>query len=124
MKFLYDKERKIALCINKLIPVKGYTFMNLCGVLFTRIEDYAQRLTAKTLRHEKTHTFQILELGVIFFYILYGLEYLLKLPFYMNLHDTYRNLSFEREARFAESEVDYFENRKVFQYKWVKRIWR
>lgn len=41
-------------------------------------------------------------------YILYLLELLLKLPFYWK--DTYRNISFEREAYASQYDCNYFKN--------------
>lgn len=56
---------------NKLLPVKGFSAMNLFGIIFTRD---ISLLNGSTLNHEAIHTKQILECGIIFFYILYLLE--------------------------------------------------
>ena len=52
------------------------------------------------------------------FYILYVLEWLIKLPFYGK--HAYRNISFEREAYECEQDNNYLENGDYFE--WVKYI--
>lgn len=124
MKFKYDKSKGLLFFINPLLPVKGYSFMNICAIMFTRSEDCIERMTQATVTHEKTHTKQMLEMGIVFFYLWYVLEWFVRLFIDKNGHTAYRNISFEREARMAQYEVDYYESRKVFQYKWIKRIWQ
>ena len=48
--------------------------MNICGIMFTRSEDYIKRMSQATVTHEKTHTKQILEMGIVFFYLWYVIE--------------------------------------------------
>lgn len=55
MKFKYDKSKGLLFFINPLLPVKGYSFMNICAIMFTRSEDYIKRMTQATVTHEKTH---------------------------------------------------------------------
>jgi hypothetical protein len=58
-----------------------------------------KELTASTLRHEKIHLRQQVELLLVFFYLWYGIEYLIRLVMYRGDTDkAYRNISFEREA--------------------------
>lgn len=45
MKFKYDKSKGLLFFINPLLPVKGYSFMNICAIMFTRSEDYIKRMT-------------------------------------------------------------------------------
>ena len=61
---------------------------------------------------------QALELGVIPFYILYVLEWILKLPIYGS--KAYYNISFEREAYDNDDDLMYLEIRR--RYNWIKRI--
>ena len=72
----------------------------------------------KTINHETIHFQQALELGVIPFYVLYVLEWILKLPIYGS--KSYYNISFEREAYTNEKNFNYLKNRK--RYSWIKRI--
>lgn len=72
----------------------------------------------KTINHETIHFQQALELLVIPFYVLYVLEWLLKVPFYGK--GAYRNISFEREAYGNESDINYLVERK--RYNWLTLI--
>ena len=57
-------------------------------------------------------------LAFLMFYILYVLEWLVKLCVYG--HDAYRYISFEREANAGEDDSNYLENSGYFE--WVKYI--
>ena len=83
------------------------------GIYFNK-RIYGNILNDKDIKHELVHWLQSIELLGIFFYILYGLEFILKLPFYGRY--AYWNLSFEREANFTS------ENRKCFG--WIKYIFK
>jgi len=72
----------------------------------------------KTINHESIHFQQALELLVIPFYILYLLEWAVKLPFYGA--KAYDNISFEREAYGNDTNLDYLKTRK--RYNWIKLI--
>jgi len=122
MKFVWDKKRKLLFFINKLLPFKGFKYFNFFGIMVTRIKNVLEKFTDMAARHEGTHTIQMLEVGILPY--LYVLEFLIKLVIYRNWNTAYKAISFEREARMAQYEVDYYESRKVFQYKWIKRIWR
>jgi len=102
--------------INSIIPFKGFTAINLFGIIFCRPE-YAP-LANITLNHEAIHTKQMKELLYLFFYLLYGLEWFVKLFFYGK--NSYRNISFEREAYSHAQNFDYLSKRKPFA--WIKLI--
>lgn len=70
------------------------------------------------INHERIHFQQALELLVIPFYVLYLLEWVLKLPFYGK--KAYYNISFEKEAYSNELDLQYLGKRK--RYNWVKLI--
>ena len=94
---------------NNIIPFKGFLAINLFGVLFVR--GTWRDLTAKVLNHEKIHTAQMKELGYVFFYIIYILEWLFCLT---QKGNAYRNISFEREAYIHEKDTCYLQNRNHF----------
>jgi len=96
---------------NNIIPFKGFTAINLFGVLFVRINVI---LTDRIINHEKIHTAQIKELLYLFFYVLYGLEWFFKLLKYGL--KSYFNISFEREAYENEKNFEYLKNRKKFRF--------
>ena len=101
---------------NNLIPFKGFVAMNLFGILFARNE-YRNKISDRTINHESIHTAQIKEMGYIFFYIWYLVEWLIRLVINS---DAYRNISFEQEAFINDDNLDYLKTRKRFS--WLKYI--
>ena len=94
--------------------------INLFGVVFVRKDVWEHRSeTAKkiTLNHEAIHTAQMKELLYIFFYIIYGLEWFVRL--FINGSKAYDNVSFEKEAYAHLLEFDYLENR-IHYAEWRK----
>lgn len=63
------------------------------------------------LNHEAIHTRQMKELAYIFFYIIYVLEWLVRL---FKPGNAYRNISFKQEAYKNESNLEYLDNRKFW----------
>jgi hypothetical protein len=96
---------------NSIIPPKGFAAINLFGVLFVR---KGVIVTARMVRHETIHTRQMQELLFVPFYILYVLEWLVKLCFYGN--KAYRNISFEREAYSNDKDTCYFLVRRHYAF--------
>ena len=93
---------------SKRIPFKGFAAINLFGFIVVRKGVFANETL---LNHERIHTAQMRELGFIFFYVFYGLEWLIRLPFKGN---AYRNISFEQEAYDHQNEPSYLEVRKHY----------
>ncbi|MCB0452541.1 MAG: hypothetical protein KDC94_06520 [Aequorivita sp.] len=83
---------------------------------FVVIKHHSLKEDAVFLNHEKIHLRQQAELLLVFFYLFYGLEFLLRLIQYQNRHEAYRNISFEREAYRYESELDYLKKRKAYGF--------
>lgn len=54
---------------NKWIPFKGYKYINLFGLIFTRD---ASKINAKEYNHEKIHLKQMQEMLWLPFYLWYG----------------------------------------------------
>ena len=77
---------------NHLLPPKNYDAINILGLLFCR---RGTTLTANLLRHERIHTAQMLEMGIVGFYLWYVAEWLVRLPMKGR---AYTNISLEREA--------------------------
>lgn len=104
---------------NKFIPFKGFFAINLFGTLFVRKNEDGTnpKIPLNTLTHERIHTEQMKELGYIFFYIWYFIEWVIEVllpPF-----DTaYVDISFEEEANNNETNPDYPNTRK--RYSWIK----
>ena len=76
----------------------------------------------KLINHESIHIKQQEELLVLPFYILYGVEWLVKFAIYRDAKKAYKNISFEREAYDNESVINYLEER--VRYNWINRIIR
>ena len=133
-KYLFNDTK---IFVNKLIPFKGYIAMAFFNMVFWR-EEYeyylndnsAKSYVDRVVNHEGIHTCQMkdfckwLPLGGIIFYIVYVLEWLLRL-FINGPKNAYSNISFEREAKLNEKNMGYqsqrckFDNYKKF-WKWKK----
>jgi len=74
----------------------------------------------KVVRHESIHIKQQEELLVIFFYILYVLNFILNIVLIVNIMSPYKNICFEREARANENNINYLNERKAWA--WIKYI--
>jgi hypothetical protein len=70
------------------------------------------------INHENIHWKQQMEMLIIFFYLWYIIEWIIKLFIYGKF--SYYNLSFEREAYEYENNLNYIKNRKHFS--WFKYI--
>ena len=68
------------------------------------------------MQHEKIHIRQQIELFILPFFIWYGIEYFIRILQYKNMHLAYRNISFEREAYANESQNNFLQNRKFWNF--------
>ncbi len=93
---------------NRIIPFGKFSAINLFGVLFVK---GPVKVDGTLLNHESIHTAQMRELGYVFFYVLYILEWLWRL---FRRGNAYRNLSFEREAYDHQSDPGYLSRRPRF----------
>lgn len=103
---------------NKLIPFGNYYAINLFGFVFTKrdLKDWEKQ-------HEEIHTEQMKELLYIPFYLLYVVEFLIKLPFYkFNWNNAYKAVSFEREAYYYQDWIFYIQYR--FGYTWLRFLFK
>lgn len=76
------------------------------------------------LNHELIHTAQMKELLYLPFYILYGIEWLIRLGMYRNARKAYRNISFEREAYNMQNNFHYIIDKERKPYAFLKYIKR
>lgn len=95
---------------NRFVPFPQFAAINLFGVLFCRPN---ARITPTLINHERIHTAQILEMGIIFFYIWYVVEWTIKL---FSSGNAYMRISFEREAYRHERDLNYLKERKLFAW--------
>ena len=68
------------------------------------------------INHEKIHLKQQQELLIVFFYLFYLSEWLLRTLLYLDSYKAYQNISFEREAYANEKNLDYPHDRKAFGF--------
>lgn len=98
---------------SRYIPFSRFSAINLLGVLFVHPGVY---LSWELINHERIHTRQMLEMGILPFYVVYVLEWLVRLLMRGN---AYRNISFEREAYAHQREKDYLSHRRP--YAWLRK---
>lgn len=68
------------------------------------------------LNHESIHLQQQLEMIIIFFYLWYGLEFLVRWAKCGNKNQAYRNISFEQEAYMQERNFLYLKQRTFWAF--------
>jgi hypothetical protein len=100
---------------NSIIPFGSYNAINLFGIVF-----YKKNMSYITKNHEYIHTKQMRELLYIPFYIIYCLEYLIRLLILQSHKKAYRAVSFEKEAYSNQQDSSYKESRKP--YSWIKYL--
>jgi hypothetical protein len=86
------------------------------GIYVNQKYKTVENVSERTKNHEMIHWGQQLELLIIIFYILYGIEWFIKLFIYGS--ESYRNISFEREAYDNDNNLNY----KRKHYASFKRI--
>ena len=100
--------------ISKYIVPNGFVGITLFPFIFLRNKKLKDDKTL--INHEKIHLIQQAELFLIFFYLLYGIEWFFKVLKYKNRYLAYKNLSFEREAYQHEKDFNYIKNRKFWAF--------
>lgn len=91
-------------------------FNGLAIYPFILLKNKSLKSNLLIINHEKIHLKQQLELLWIFFFIWYGLEFLVR---YIQLKDAnmaYKNISFEKEAYTNELNLNYLNDRKLFSF--------
>lgn len=98
---------------SRFIPIgRRYSAINLLGIVVAKP---TTRLTARLLNHERIHSRQMAELLVVGFYLLYLLEWSVRLiQTHGNNYAAYRRISFERESYTFDSQADYLNRRRIF----------
>lgn len=99
--------------LNKFLPLRGFKAINLFGILFQR--EGTGKMSSSDYNHEAIHTAQMKELGYIFFYLFYIIEWIINLFRYgVKDQKAYRNLSYEKEAYKFQYDLDYLSRRKHY----------
>ena len=105
---------KIVFC--KWFPFKGYKAITILKWIIVR-KDAKVAFTSVDYNHECIHYEQEKELLYIGFYLLYVLEFLVKLLYYRKWHKAYRSISFEREAYTNQYNTAYTVKRNKFAWR-------
>lgn len=95
-----------------------YPFILINSKFYAKIKD-TERYEI-LVNHEKTHIEQQKELLIMVFYILYLLEFFIRLCIYQNNLKAYLTISFEVEAYTNQDNLEYLNNRK--KYNWIKYV--
>lgn len=74
------------------------------------------RLQTRIINHERIHFYQCMELGIVGFYILYILNFIINIFYYLDVNKAYRNICFEREAYLCDEIHNYHVERKMFTF--------
>lgn len=98
---------------NKFIPFGNrFAAINLFGIFFVKERAH---ISDTLINHESIHTAQMRELLWIPFYVIYLLEWLLRLlQFNGDLYKAYSHISFEKEAYANDSDLNYLKSRRHF----------
>lgn len=113
---------------NNIIPWGYAKYINLFGIIFTKSNNLILTKTEET--HEGTHTLQGKYLLWIFFYLLYFIEWLFKIPVatfcnygrYGIIRYAYRSISFEQVAYYHQTDHNYLETANP--YEWLKYVFK
>jgi hypothetical protein len=115
---LYDPKIKLMNWFVKFITFGWAIGITLApfGIYFKKKQQLSNKVD---INHEKIHWHQQLEMLIIFFYIWYLVEWLIKiiLPPWKK---SYYRISYEREAYIHEYDLDYLKTRKHFA--WLKYV--
>ena len=100
--------------VNKHIVPKGFSGITLYPFVFTNDAKYLKDSRFKN--HERIHLAQQRELLVVFFYLWYIADFLLKYLKYKDKYCAYRNIIFEKEAYDNDHNLNYLKHRKYFAF--------
>lgn len=106
--------QKMGWFLNKVLP------KNVIGICLAPFGIYIrdERIYDKVINHECIHWRQQIEMAIIPFYVIYILEYFIRVL--IDVNTAYQNISFEREAKENEGDLNYL-NRGT-AYSWIKYL--
>lgn len=100
--------------ISKHLFPKRYVGLTLWPVIFLKTPELKN--DPVLLNHERIHLRQQIELFILPFYLLYGMEWIIGLVKYRNAYAAYKNISFEREAYTNEHNHNYLITRTPWRF--------
>ena len=99
---------------STFLPFKGFTAINLFGIIFVRKE--CLPLSQRIFNHEAIHSHQIKELLFVGFYVWYLTEWFLRLIYCRSFKKAYNAICFEKEAFNHDTNFEYLDSRKRFAF--------
>lgn len=111
---LSGSQEMFVIC-NKFLPVNGYKALTVWPFIFVRC-----KLSDIDLNHERIHGRQQAEMLLVFFYVWYCVEWLVRVCLYCDGHKAYKNISLECEAYSNEEKADYLNYRRLWS--WTKYL--
>ena len=100
--------------ISKYLVPRGYIGITIFPFMFLKYKTL--KWNKVLINHEKIHMRQQIELLILPFFVLYGIEFLIRLFQYKKWKLAYRNISFEREAYSKEKDLEYLKTRPFFNF--------
>ncbi|MDO1499690.1 hypothetical protein Q2T40_06040 [Winogradskyella maritima] len=100
--------------VSKYLVPKGYSGLTLFP--FILLKERRLKTDKRFINHERIHLRQQLELLIAPFYLIYGIEFLIRLIKLKNWHLAYRAISFEREAYSNDNNLDYLKRRPFWNF--------
>jgi len=100
--------------VSKYIIPKRYLGLTIWPFIF--LKNRLLKEDVVLINHERIHIRQQIELLVLPFFILYVLEFVIRLFQYRSWHLAYRNISFEREAYINENDLNYLKSRPFWSF--------
>jgi len=102
------------LIVTKYLIPKGYRGLALFPFVF--VKSRLDKENAVFMNHEQVHLRQQLELLILPFFMVYFLEFFVRLIQFKNVDLAYRNISFEREAYANEKDLNYLKQRSFWEF--------
>ncbi len=93
---------------------KNYVGLSLWPFIFLKNNDLKEDIVL--INHERIHLRQQQELLIVFFYIFYFMEWVVRCMLYFDTYKAYQNMSFEKEAYNNEKNLAYLKERKPFSF--------
>ena len=103
---------------RRLVNVLSFNFASAMAFFpFILLQKASLRENVIMMNHERIHLRQQLELMVVLFYALYVVEYLVGRLKGQTHYQSYKNISFEKEAYENEHDLSYLKNKKIFSFR-------
>lgn len=100
--------------VAKYLTPVGFRAITLFPFVIVRSKEAL--LDPYLLNHERIHIHQQRELLVVFFYVGYVLEFLVRWMVLRDRKEAYRAISFEQEAYTNENDPHYLKRRSLFSF--------